>query len=430
MMEGAALFRDIAKKRAAGRAAGIYSICSANPFVLRAAIEHSEHEGTPVLIEATSNQVNQYGGYTGMTPCDFSQFVFEIAGGCGFPEDMIILGGDHLGPFVWKEKDEREAMALAEELVAAYAKAGFTKIHLDTSMRLGSDDRNVPLGDGVIAERAARLCAAAEKACAGGAIAYVVGSEVPPPGGPQEKINMAAPTDPDAFIASYHAFERAFENAGLSEPFSRVAAFVVQPGVEFTGDEVFEYDTRAAAGLCAALGSMPGSLVFEGHSTDYQTPDSLRRLVRDGVAVLKVGPALTFALHRGLMALEHIERELAGIYGYEPSRFTGILEEAMKRNNKSWKNYYSGDEVNLKLQQRYSFYDRARYYLPEPEVNAAVERLICNLVRTGIPITLLSQYLPQQFDRVRAGLLTPEPRELLKDCVRHILRGYASAVCQ
>jgi tagatose-1,6-bisphosphate aldolase non-catalytic subunit AgaZ/GatZ len=34
---------------------------------------------TEVLIEATCNQVNQDGGYTGMTPADFRRFVEDIA---------------------------------------------------------------------------------------------------------------------------------------------------------------------------------------------------------------------------------------------------------------------------------------------------------------------------------------------------------------
>ena len=54
---------------------------------------------------------------------------------------------------------------------------------------------------------------------------------------------------------------------------------------------------------------MPG-LVFEAHSTDYQPPESLSRLVIDGFAILKVGPGLTFALREALYALDEIAAAL------------------------------------------------------------------------------------------------------------------------
>ena len=56
---------------------GIPSICSAHPVVIEAAMRHAARLGLPVLIEATCNQVNQDGGYTGMTPDLFVAFVKE-----------------------------------------------------------------------------------------------------------------------------------------------------------------------------------------------------------------------------------------------------------------------------------------------------------------------------------------------------------------
>ena len=67
------------KKQKSGIAQGICSICSANRFVFQAALEHGRKRGTVVLIESTSNQVNQYGGYTGMTPQDFIDLATSTA---------------------------------------------------------------------------------------------------------------------------------------------------------------------------------------------------------------------------------------------------------------------------------------------------------------------------------------------------------------
>jgi D-tagatose-1,6-bisphosphate aldolase subunit GatZ/KbaZ len=425
-------FDDLLRRRAGGEAAGIYSVCSANPIVLEAAMDHAKDEGGPLLIEATSNQVNQYGGYTGMKPADFAAFVRDIAERSGFDSEKLILGGDHLGPLVWRAMPEAEAIRRAEEQVAAFVEAGFTKIHLDTSMSVGDDPSEIP--DALIAARGARLCAAAEKAYAAlsaktpGASppVYVIGSEVPAPGGAAGEDDALKPTSPDAFLASYGAFMRAFEETGLTDACSRVVAFVVQPGVEFNGDTVFDYDREAASALCASLTQTGRPLMFEGHSADYQLPESLKRMVEDGIGILKVGPGLTFALREGCFALEQIERELldgdAGLSG-----FAETLEDVMKRDASNWKNHYRGDERSLRLQRRYSLFDRARYYLPTPEVERSLATLIANLEKTGVSLPLLSQYLPRSYDKVRRGLLGASPKSLLKDCVRNVLANYSSA---
>src|SRR5580698_10869964 len=145
-----------------GRRAGIYSVCSAHPWVLRAAAEQAKEDGSLLLIEATSNQVNQAGGYTGMKPADFRRFAEEIVDSVGFDRSRLILGGDHLGPNPWRTLDPETAMANALEMVREYAGAGFSKIHLDASMPCRGEA--TVLTDETIAGRAARLCAAAEAA--------------------------------------------------------------------------------------------------------------------------------------------------------------------------------------------------------------------------------------------------------------------------
>ncbi len=109
-----------------------------------------------MLIEATSNQVNQFGGYTGMTPADFREFVFTIADKVGFARERIILGGDHLGPNCWQQENADAAMEKSVELVKEYVRAGFSKIHLDASMSCAGDP--IPLAPETVAERAAVLC--------------------------------------------------------------------------------------------------------------------------------------------------------------------------------------------------------------------------------------------------------------------------------
>lgn len=69
----------------------------------------------------------------------------------------------------------------------------------------------------------------------------------------------------------------------------RVIASVVQPGVEFDHHNVIAYAPANAQALSAAIARQPG-MVFEAHSTDYQTSTALQALVRDHFAILKVAP--------------------------------------------------------------------------------------------------------------------------------------------
>ncbi|MFV0498596.1 MAG: class II D-tagatose-bisphosphate aldolase non-catalytic subunit, partial [Bacilli bacterium] len=177
----------IVEKQKNNQAIGIYSACSASPFVIEAVIKRAKSDNSCVLIESTANQSDQFGGYTGMTPLDFRKYVEKIADKYHFDKNKLFLGGDHLGPLTWTHLNEAEAMKNAEDLVACYVEAGFTKIHLDTSMKVADDDANTRLSDEVIAQRGARLAKVAEatyqKLLENNNLAvepvYVVGSEVP-----------------------------------------------------------------------------------------------------------------------------------------------------------------------------------------------------------------------------------------------------------
>lgn len=422
--------QSIVLQQKKGIPAGIYSCCSASEYVLRAALLRAKRYGVPALIEATANQVNQFGGYTGMRPADFYAYVMELAREYEIPEDSILLGGDHLGPLTWTDLPEQQAMANAEQLVSLFVEAGFTKIHLDTSMRLASDSTTERLSDEIIAARGARLCRVAEAAyarrlCANpGSIApvYVIGSEVPIPGGAQEQEGSIAVTRPEDCMATYGAFREAFLREGLADAFERVVGLVVQPGVEFGDGEIFLYDGEKASALIECLRELP--LVFEGHSTDYQTPESLRAMALDGIAILKVGPALTFALREALFALEGMERELLGGCGVHLSDFRAVLEHAMLEAPSDWIKHYHGDGNAVRFARAYGLSDRARYYLPKPAVEAAAAWLMQNLSIAPIPLALISQYMPMQYPRVRSGALTNDPVALLMDRVGDCIDEY------
>ena len=224
------------ENRRAGIRCGIPSYCSANELVLEIALRRAKEQGKPVLIEATANQVNQFGGYTGMMPKDFYQMVLKMAQAIDLPESQIILAGDHLGPLTWQKLPESEAMANSYELVYQYARAGFTKIHLDTSMKVADDPEGL-LSTEVIARRGAMLYKAAMKgyeelkAERPDAIrpVFIVGSEVPIPGGATEAEDTLAVTKPEAFVDTVNTYTRVWTEEGVGEGMKDVIAVVVQP---------------------------------------------------------------------------------------------------------------------------------------------------------------------------------------------------------
>lgn len=424
--------KNIVAQQKKGIPIGIYSACTASDLVIEAVMEKAEKEDDVVLIEATANQVNQYGGYTGMKPADYRDFIYSLADRLNFSKEKIILGGDHLGPLTWKAMPAGWAMEEAKELVRQFVLAGFTKIHIDTSMHLGSDNLRKKLDTAVIAERGAILAEIAErayvelKAVKPDALhpVYVVGSEVPIPGGSQEEEEGIQVTNVADFEETVYAFKDAFKRHKLENAWENVIAVVVQPGVEFGDERIHEYDRQSAKELCGALKEYP-NLVFEGHSTDYQTLKAFREMVEDGIAILKVGPALTFALREALFAMAHIENEIFLDNGdVKLSGFIDVLEEAMLKSPDNWVKYYHGSENELRMARKYSLSDRCRYYLPVPEVKEAVTRMIKNLNSVKIPLTLLSQYMPVQYTKVRNGQLENVPTSLIKDRVVNCIDDY------
>lgn len=423
------VMRDMIAKRRSGITCGVPSYCTANRLAIEAILEQAKRFDDYILIEATANQVNQFGGYTGMKPADFTQFVYKIADSVGFPRDQLVLGGDHLGPLTWVTLPEEEAMANSIELVKQFVLAGFKKIHLDTSMKLSGDPIDEMLSDEVIAERGVTLYQACEEAYQEllktnpdeVRPVFVIGSEVPIPGGAQEEEDSISVTKPEAFEKTVQVYQETFARHGILDAFENIIGVVVQPGVEFGDADVFQYDRANARELCGALKKYDG-IVFEGHSTDYQTPESLKRMVEDGITILKVGPALTYGLREGLFALSLMEKEL--IVEEERANFIDVMENVMLAAPGNWQKHYHGTDEEKKLARKYSFSDRCRYYMNHEEMEMAIRRLFMNLNEVKIPMNMLHQYMPRQYSKILAGGLKVEASALAKDCVVTFVEDY------
>ncbi len=428
---GPELLVDMVSAQRRGLARGVFSVCSAHPLVLQAAFEQALEDASAVLVESTSNQVNQEGGYTGATPAEFVAFASRLARETGLPGGRVVLGGDHLGPNPWTALGAEAAMDRASVMVRDYVRAGYSKIHLDASMRC-ADDPPGPLADAVAAARTADLAVAAEAAAAerGAGLpppVYVIGTEVPTPGGQAGEHGGPAVTSVDDAERGLELTREAFVRRGLDAAWRRVLAQVVQPGVEFGDEAVYPYPRAAALGLRTFSESR--GVVFEAHSTDYQAEDALRALVEDHFAILKVGPELTFAFREAAFALEDVEREL--LERRAPRRLSGLrraLDAAMTRDPRHWKAYYpEGDEESLRLRRQFSLSDRARYYWPVPEVQVAVQRLFANLDTERLPRGVVSQYLPEAVATAEPGPPDGQAARLARLHVRRVLARYARA---
>ncbi len=401
----------VAENRA-GAARGLPSWCTAHPETLGAIFACYTGCDAPILVEATCNQVNQTGGYTGMQPADFRDFAHGLARDAGVKPERLILGGDHLGPNPWRAEPAAAAMDKARALVTGYVEAGFDKLHLDASMRCADDDA---LPEATIAARAAELCAVAEAAARGRPLAYVVGTEVPVPGGETAASGTLAVTRPEALRRTLALHAEAFAARGLDAAFERVIGVVAQPGVDFDNDRVHAFDPAAAADLPGALADRPG-LAFEAHSTDYQTEAALRALVATNFALLKVGPELTFTYRRAMLAL-------AALDPVEPSRLEAVLRAEMFADPAPWRAHVApGPDEDEALIHGLS--DRVRYYWPRPAVQASLARLRANIAAARPDPELVARHTGAP---VAAEGTADLPPRVVRRMVGEVVRKYRAA---
>lgn len=414
----------------AGKILALPSYCTGNQRVIEAILRYYREKQEYVLLEATANQVNQFGGYTGLKPADYKNMVISIAQRIGMDTEELLFGGDHLGPLVWCKEPQDNAMEKAVQLVTLFVKAGYQKIHLDTSMKLGDDPVDQPLAKETIAKRGAVLFKACEKAFAElqkqdvNAIhpVYIIGSEVPIPGGASgEDTKTLNVTRTEDFISTIAAYENEFKKQGIEDAFNHIVGVVVQPGVEFDNDGVVEFVPEKARALAETI-SRYKRIVFEGHSTDYQTPYSLRKMVESGVFILKVGPALTFAYREALTGMEKILTEINGYRG-----FSDALLEVMGGNDVNWHNHYDKKATTLKMYQQYSFSDRCRYYLGDTRVKEAIEELKDRFNKSTIPLFLVHQFLPFQYFKIRDCNMKCDFDSIVDDMVSLVLDNYRYA---
>ena len=329
----------------------------------------------------------------------------------------MILGGDHLGPNVWKNEPLDVAMEKARELVKTYVQAGFKKIHLDASMACGGEPNPTFVQ---IAERAADLCAVAEKyAPDPSELIYIIGTEVPIPGGETEEPDALDVTSVDRFHDTIETHRAAFEARGLADAWTRIVSVVTQPGVDFGHTSIYPFVPEKAKPLSDAI-LMQEGLTFEAHSTDYQPNSALAALVENHFFFLKVGPELTFRFREAVWALAEIEEQMNV---KNPSRIRDIITQRMTDAPGNWQSYYGGSDAEIARLRIYSYGDRIRYYWADKAVSAALSRLLSNLSTEVLPETLVSQ----SFMGLEFGDIPTNAAALMEDHINRCVSRYFEA---
>ncbi|PSL19766.1 class II D-tagatose-bisphosphate aldolase non-catalytic subunit [Shimia abyssi] len=400
------MLKQVIARNRAGEAVAIPSVCSAHPDVLRASIRMADVLGRPLVVEATSNQVNQHGGYMGMRPEAFIAYVHAIADEVGADRAAVQFGGDHLGTQVWRAGDAAAAMQEARVLVRDYVAAGFDKIHLDCSE--GCRGEAAQLDDTTTATRSADLA----RACleVRDDLLFVVGTEVPPPGGARmDEDGHIPPTDAGAARATLAAHDAVFGDMA-----SMIGGLVVQPGVEFSPTQVHALPMERDPGLADAIADRPG-VCLEAHSTDYQDGAVFPRLAELGFAFQKVGPALTFAYREAMYALDGLRQDKGAL--------ERCMEDIMLRDPKYWQGHYHGAEESLYQQRHFGLADRIRYYWPQDAARAGVQALFDDLPEVISDDALSKAFAPEVLDRAEAGH-GPLAQRLIEAQIQQALNPY------
>lgn len=411
------LVQDLITRNRNGEAIGLPCFCTANEQVMRSILAYAKKTGFPTVIEATCNQVNQEGGYTGMTAADFMAWLQDMAEQTDVPMDQLILGGDHLGPNPWRSEPLDIAMGKARELVKSYVQAGFKKIHLDASMACGGEEN---LTFTQIAERAADLCAVAEEHAPNPTeLIYIIGTEVPIPGGEIEEPEALDVTSVARFNDTIETHRAAFTARGLQDAWTRIVSVVTQPGVDFGHTSIYPFIPAKAKPLSDAI-LAEGGFTLEAHSTDYQPTHTLNDLVKNHFFFLKVGPELTFRFREAVWALAQIE-SLMDIA--EPSQVREIMTQCMTDAPDYWKDYYSGTDAQTQRLRIYSYSDRIRYYWADKDVAPALSKLLENLSDKKLPETLVSQ----SFMGLEFGDFPTSATQLMEDHINKCVGRYFRA---
>jgi D-tagatose-1,6-bisphosphate aldolase subunit GatZ/KbaZ len=279
----------------------------------------------------------------------------------------------------------------------------------------------------LIAQRTAQLAKVSEDSLTNDSPKpwYVIGSEVPTPGGLQSNSEKIHITNIEDVKQTLEITKKAFSKLGLDYLWKRVVAIVVQPGVDFGDDFIVRYDRAKSFELSKFIEEEP--LIYEAHSTDYQKKEDLAQMVEDHFAILKVGPALTYAFRDALFMMARIEDEL--IRENKRSNLVKVIDDVMVSDPKYWIDYYLGNSDEISKSRKNSYSDRIRYYWNYDEVARSMHTLFLNLKNKKIPNSIINYQKNKLSDQVNLDKKF-NPQLIIENFINEVLFDYKYACRQ
>ena len=329
------------------------SFCTSNFDVLRSVVIFAKLNNLPILIESTSNQVNQFGGYTSLKPHQFYKKINGIATKLNYRKKLII-GADHLGPLPWKHMGKKKAIENSIKLFKNIVNTGYDKIHIDTGIKIKGDQT---LFKKMIYDRCKIIYNSIDKNKLR-KVFFVFGTEVPIAGG--SKIYKSKITSMASIILDFKFYKK------IKNSFS----LVVEPGLGFTNKKI--YPLKMNFFQKKKNFSLKNNFTYEAHSTDFQNLKSLKKLVNNNFKFLKVGPELTYYFMKAILKMEIIEKF---VYKKNVSNIKKIISKEMDRDKINWIKYYFGNKTDIEYLKFNSYLDRSRYYWNKKNVINSLDKL-------------------------------------------------------
>lgn len=358
----------------------IPAVASVLPDVIAAGLRQAREHGLPALIEAPAEEVNQFGGHSGLTPADFAALVQDVAHSHGLDAVPLILGADGLGPGLWPGLDPSAAMTHAERMVADFAAAGFNRLQFHA----------------LDAPGIARLVSVAETHAPP---RHPPVYALPAGGDPASSV-----TSPEDLAEALTRHEAAFAEADLAGAWRRVHTMSVRFGMGFTPAHVERFDIEQPDQLSAVLRDHD-RIALEAEAVDYQSARVCADLTRRNVAVLKLGPSLSFAWREALYGLSHVHAWSEG-----GPHISERMEALMLADPAMWQQDGRGPAGHSRLLRHFGFTDRIRHYWSK--AGAELAALCDSMEASGLHLPLLLQYLPPE-TLARAARLDLAPAQAI-----------------
>ena len=420
---------NIMKANCRGERKGIYAVESYNSTVMEAYFRQALVDGSPVLLEISANMLGLPGQSGKISPAEFIEKVKHAAVEAKFPRDRIFLGVNDLGPSLWKDESDEYALKKACVFISDLVGLGFNKLGIHAGEPIKGNPVDEPLAQEIIIGRETALYQAAEGAAADlpeeEKPLYVINAYPRQEAGRVEnQRRVVSRKDVEDAVDWYAQIAAA---AGLPKMKKRLLAVRIFLGPGYDSENVIPFDSS----LLKEMGGCEYgeyTVVLEAQQTDYQSQTVLNQLLDNHFAFLRVGLELTYSMREALFSLAMMENEtMVGKPGVYLSNYIIELDRAMQAVPHHWQKYYTGNGFEQLVARKYSFYDRSRFFLEDKEVRKMKKRLYDNLTAHPVPLTVLRQFMPHQFERVAAGVLENKPKALVMDAVRRVLRRYSRA---